>query len=170
MDIKLLCQDEMIFDFDTPLEDRLECAVHADDLGDIISRLAFMYVVSSCRDIGEFLLAIAAHAHVDHQLRFEAAKAVVEHHNTFVNFVGDGYAAVDILCREPHRLLFRQSVIVYLMGSHKYKFHARKYLVTLLDPNTGTAALSDSSAHRFLKRTNSILWRRGLCTLSSEAA
>lgn len=123
----------MIFDFDTPLEDRLECAVHADDLGDIISRLAFMYVVSSCRDIGEFLLAIATHTEVNYQLRFEAAKSVVEHHNTFVNFVNNGYAAVDILCREPHELLFRQSVIVYLMGSNKYKFHARKYLVTLID-------------------------------------
>lgn len=123
----------MIFDFDTPLEDRLACAVQSHDIGDIISRLAFMYVVSSCRDIGEFLLALATHADVDHQLRFEAAKAIVEHRNEFVNFSNEGYATVDMLCREPRPLLFRQSVIVYLMGSHRYKFRARKYLVELVD-------------------------------------
>lgn len=123
----------MIFDFDTPLEERLACAVQSDDLGDVVSRLAFMYVVSSCRDIGEFLLALATHVDVDHQLRFEAAKAVVEHRNEFVNFSNEGYAAVDILCRETRPLLFHQSVIVYLMGSHRYKFCARKYLLELLD-------------------------------------
>lgn len=123
----------MIFDFDLPLDERMDAALRHKDLGDVVNRLRFMYVVSSAADIGEFLLAIARVSSIDAVHRFECAKGVVEHTNKFVDMAAEGYAIVDMLCRECHPLFFRQQAVWYLMRSYRHKFAARKYLLGIVD-------------------------------------
>ncbi len=123
----------MILDFEVSLDERMAALRKSDDLGGVINQLTFMYITSSCRNIGEYLLAISLNAEFDVPLRLSCAQTLVENTNRFINFSEKGFNAVKVLCEtEDTNLLYRKGPMMYLMRSAKHKFAAKKYLINIL--------------------------------------
>lgn len=127
----------MLLDFEVLLEDRLVALSKHDDISDIISKLNYMYITSSCEYIAQYLLGISYCKDIDISLRFMCCKIIIEHTNKFINYSQQGYESVNNLCSYKYNIfIIRENILWYLMGSYKHKFKARKYLIEIINDET----------------------------------
>lgn len=121
---------QRLFDYDVDIKERLDIFRSVEDKVEVVNSLAFTYISTSCKDVGEYLEAIASMEDQDVYVRFIAATSLVENVNKYIDMSSNGFAIIDRLCdvEECHRAM-RRKIILYMCRSGRHIFKTKRRLV-----------------------------------------
>lgn len=131
----------MIFDSEVLIDQRIEACILHEDIGDIISRLCSMYVITSLNDFAIMLHKLSCDERVNIIMRLECIKTLVENKNKFSDFSSKAYDSLNSICTSfPFHTTFIEKCmcISYLLKSNKHIFSSKKYLRTLISDDSYT--------------------------------
>lgn len=131
----------MIFDSEVPIEQRIEACITHEDVGDIISRLCSMYVITSLDDFAIMIHTLSCYQRLNIIMRLECIKTLAENKNKYSDFSSKAYDSLNNICKDfnPATTFIEKCMcITYLFRSNKHRFLTKKYLRNLVSDNSYT--------------------------------